>query len=389
MLNAVESPTNGEGCARGCAGVRSRPDSCASGSGPEEGERLRRCPNSTVQDYIESGLLRVCQPSRYGGYDLGYDVLCEVIQTLARGDGSQAWVYMVLADNALKLAAYDLSAQDDVWGQDNTKRLCVAVSPVGRATPVDGGVLWNGVHGFSSGIDHADWVMCGGFEYDAEGRKGRGLSALMPTNEVKVIDDWHVVGLAGTGSKSFEVRNVFVPAHRILDKQASDEGRAPGALLHSAPATRLPRGGVSAATYTAVVVGVAQGLLQEFLRITGPRRSRGTRSQRMSPFRQVSAKRLQRSRRPSECILARYAKRWKSFRGGRRSATSSIFKGSGTRVMRPSSVSTRCSAFIISRAGVRCTSIVHCNVCSVTVSPPQHIFRWFGRAPLRTMGSMP
>ena len=92
---------------------------------------------------------------------------------------------------------------------------------------------------------------------------------------VKVIDDWHVVGLAGTGSKSFEVSNLFVPDHRLLGKQASDEGRAAGALFHSAPATRLLRGGVLAVTYTAVVVGVAQGLLEEFLRITGPRRYRG------------------------------------------------------------------------------------------------------------------
>lgn len=241
----------------------------------EEGEKLRRCPDQTVRDFVGSGLLRVCQPSRYGGYDLGYDVLCEATQTLARGDGSQAWVYMVLADNPLKLSAYELAAQDDVWGEDSTKKLCVAVSPVGRATRVEGGVIWNGSHGFSSGIDHADWVMCGGFEYGADGAKGRGLSALMPTSDVRIVDDWHVVGLAGTGSKSFEVKDAFVPDHRLLDKQANDEGRSPGALFYTAPVTRLPRGGVSAVSYAAVVVGVAQGFLEEFLKITGPRQSRG------------------------------------------------------------------------------------------------------------------
>lgn len=241
----------------------------------EEGEKLGRCPDQTVREYVDAGLLRVCQPSRYGGYDLGYDVLCEVIQTLARGDASQAWVYMVLGDNPLKLSSYEIAAQDDVWGKDSTKKLCVAVSPVGRATRVEGGVIWNGTHGFSSGIDHADWVMCGGFEYDADGKKGRGLMALMPTSEVRIIDDWKVIGLAGTGSKSFEVKNVFIPEHRLLDKKANDEGRSPGALFYTAPVTRLPRGGVSAVSYTAVVVGVAQGFLDEFLKITSPRQSRG------------------------------------------------------------------------------------------------------------------
>lgn len=239
------------------------------------GEALRKCPDETVRDFVETGLLRVCQPSRYGGYDLGYDVLCEIIQTLARADGSQAWVYMVLADNPLKLSAYEIAAQDDVWGEDSTKKLCVAVAPVGRATRVEGGVVWNGTHGFSSGVDHADWVMCGGFEYDAEGRKGRGLMALMPTSDIKIIDDWYVIGLCGTGSKSFEVKDVFVPEHRLLDKKANDEGRSPGALFYTAPVTRLPRGGVSAVSYAAVVVGVAQGFLDAFLDITGPRVSRG------------------------------------------------------------------------------------------------------------------
>lgn len=238
-------------------------------------EKLRRAPDETVRDFVSNGLLRVCQPGRYGGYDLGYDVLCEVIQTLARGCGSQAWVYMVLADNPLKLAAYDLAAQDDVWAKDSTQKLCVAVSPVGKAREVEGGVIWNALHGFSSGIDHADWVMCGGHAYDENGTKGRGMMVLMPTSDVTIIDDWHVMGLAGSGSKSFEVKDVFIPAHRILDKADNDAGRSPGMLFYDAPVMKLPRGGVSAVSYTAVVVGVAQGFLQNFYEITRPRKSRG------------------------------------------------------------------------------------------------------------------
>ncbi len=240
-----------------------------------ECEKLRKAPDATVRDYVDQGLLRVCQPARYGGYELGYDMLCEVAQILAEGCGSQAWVYMVLADNPLKLSAYDLSAQDDVWAEDDTKKLCVAVSAVGRATEVDGGVVWNGVHQFSSGIDHADWVMCGGYVYGEDGKQGRGLMALMPTSEVTIIDDWHVMGLAGTGSKSFEVKNVFVPAHRTLDKKLNDAGQSPGTLYYTAPMTKLPRGGVSAVSYTAVVVGVAKGFLQNFCDQTATRTSRG------------------------------------------------------------------------------------------------------------------
>ena len=96
-------------------------------------EKARKAPRETVEEYADLGLLRICQPSRYGGYDLGYDVMCEVIQTLARGCGSQAWVHMVLADNPLKLAAFSLDAQDEVWGADSRARICVAIAAVVHA----------------------------------------------------------------------------------------------------------------------------------------------------------------------------------------------------------------------------------------------------------------
>ena len=239
-----------------------------------EAETLRRCPDATVADYVSLGLLRVCQPKAYGGYELGYDVLCTIIQTLARGCASQAWTYMVLADNPLKLATFSKEAQDDVWAQDDTQRVGVAVSAVGKAKRVDGGILWSGQHGFSSGIDHAHWLICGGFIDEADGSK-TGCMALIPKSDVTLLDDWKVVGLAGTGSRSFIVDGAFVPAHRIILKKDYDAGATPGAEIHDYPVFRMPRGGVSAASYAAVAIGSAQALLQSFYDYTAPRKSRG------------------------------------------------------------------------------------------------------------------
>ncbi|MEA2936617.1 MAG: hypothetical protein QOC56_121 [Alphaproteobacteria bacterium] len=237
-------------------------------------EQLRRCPDETVQDYVDNGLLRICQPARYGGFEHSYDVLCEVSQTLARGCGSQAWVHMVLADNILKLAAYSAQAQEDVWGKDTSARLSNCVTPVGKGRPADGGVVWSGRHSFSSGVDHAQWVMAAG-TID-HGDRRQACSVLVPSSDIAIIDDWHVIGLAGTGSKTFEIKEAFVPAHRILDKKASDEGHAPGSKLYAAPCFHLPRGGPSIASFAAVTVGIAEGCLQEYYNYTRPRKSRGT-----------------------------------------------------------------------------------------------------------------
>src|SRR3954465_14850629 len=212
-----------------------------------ESEKLRRCPDATIADYVSSELLRLCMPGRFGGFELGYDVYCDVVKTLAHGCGSQAWVYMVLADNALKLASFTPQAQEEVWSKNPNARLSNAVAPLGKGEVVDGGVKWTGRHPFSSGVDHADWVMPTG--YVQRGDKKQAVSVLIPKKDIKVVDDWYVVGLAGTGSKTFEVNGAFVPAHRILGKD-EEAAEAP----YKAPVFHLPRGGVSSASYAAVAV---------------------------------------------------------------------------------------------------------------------------------------
>ncbi len=236
-----------------------------------EAEKLRRCPDQTIADYISNDLLRLCMPARFGGFELGYDVLCETSQTLARGCGSQAWVHMVLTDNALKLASFTPQAQEEVWGHNPNAKLSNAVAPLGKGEVVDGGVKWTGRHPFSSGVDHADWVMATG--YVQRGDKKQTVSVLVPKSDIKIIDDWHVVGLAGTGSKTFEINGAFVPEHRILSKDDEDAG---GPALYSSPVFHLPRGGVSSASFVSVAVGVAEGFLEEYIKYTGPRKSRST-----------------------------------------------------------------------------------------------------------------
>src|SRR5688572_14992698 len=86
-------------------------------------EELRRCPDETIADYISSDLLRILMPARFGGYELGYDVYCEIAKTLAHGCGSQAWIFMVFADNAMKLAYFPQRAQEEVWTENPNAKL--------------------------------------------------------------------------------------------------------------------------------------------------------------------------------------------------------------------------------------------------------------------------
>lgn len=234
----------------------------------------RRVPAATIDDYHGTGLIRIAQPRRYGGYEMGWDVLCEISQILAAADGSQAWIQRIMADHAQMVATFPAQAQDDVWGDNHRALISAAFDPVGRARRVSGGFLFSGRHGFSSGIDYADWLICGG--YIVEGNKLDGPHFfLLPKSQATVIDDWDTMGLEGTGSKSFEVTEAFIPEHRLLDGAKAHVGQGPGTAVNKAAVYRTPRGGITSTGFAALAVGMAKGVLEEWLCYTGPRKSRG------------------------------------------------------------------------------------------------------------------
>ncbi len=55
---------------------------------------------------------------------------------------------------------------------------------------------------------------------------------LVPLAEVEIADDWQVLGLLGTGSKSLILHDVFAPEHRSAMVSDLFAGTPPGALVH-------------------------------------------------------------------------------------------------------------------------------------------------------------
>ena len=242
----------------------------------EEARALGRVPREIMDAFHESGLLRLGQPRRFDGFEMGWDVLCEISEILAAADCSQAWIQRITADHAVMVGTFPAEAQEEVWADNHRAIICAGFDPVGRATWVPGGFRFSGKHGFSSGIDFADWLIAGG--YIENGPGGDALDGphffLLRRSEATIIDDWDTIGLEGTGSKSFVTEDVFIPAHRQLDGARARIGQGPGTAINKAPVYRTPRGGVTSTGFAALTVGTAKGVLQEWLRYTAPRKSR-------------------------------------------------------------------------------------------------------------------
>ena len=202
----------------------------------------RQLPAETIADYHAAGILRILQPRRFGGQQRRVSLFSRIVEELTYGCASSAWVYAVLAEHQWIIAQYPEQAQIDVWGDDPEAVASSSLAPRAAARRITGGWRLSGRYSFSSGCDYAQWAILGAFLGEM-GDPRHIAYLLVPLAEVEIVDDWRVLGLAGTGSKSLVLHDVFIPEHRCVMVSDLFAGTPPGASVHPEyPVLRAPRG---------------------------------------------------------------------------------------------------------------------------------------------------
>jgi resorcinol 4-hydroxylase (FADH2) len=240
-------------------------------------EAARQVPIENVACLREAGLFRIVQPADFGGWEQDFDVLAEAIQCLAGGCASTAWVCGLQAAHQWLVAGFAIEAQHDVWDANPDALVCGSYAPVARALAVDGGYRLTGRWSFASGCDVSDWAVCAAF-IPADGSAAPAAPAflLVPKSDYRIEDDWQVIGLAGTGSKSLILDGAFVPAHRLLYFSSTTSGDTPGRRHYSHnPTFGVPMLANIASCLASVAVGAAAGALTQFVSATSIRTTRG------------------------------------------------------------------------------------------------------------------
>jgi len=189
-------------------------------------ESERQLPRHIVDGLYSAGLFTMLLPRSLGGAELDLPTFVRAIELLARADGSVAWCvgqanglcnYMAYAEPATARALYA-----------DGERTILANGPgegnrPGAAVECEGGYRVSGRWMFASGIGHATWLLAVCQLYapdqtprmDAEERPAQRLM-LLPKRAATLHDVWHVSGLRGTGSQSFSVSDVLVPASHVV-----------------------------------------------------------------------------------------------------------------------------------------------------------------------------
>jgi alkylation response protein AidB-like acyl-CoA dehydrogenase len=184
-------------------------------------EEERTIPPDVLAALHDARMFRMMTPRSVGGAELDPATFAQVVAAIAEGDASTAWCIAQTSGSAMAAAYLEPGVAKELFGEANSVLTWGFSSgqPPCRAVPVEGGWIVNGAWTFASGNRLCQWLgghaqLCD--ESGAPVRLPDGRIAertmLFPRAAAAVREDlWDVMGLAGTGSDSYSVTDLFVP----------------------------------------------------------------------------------------------------------------------------------------------------------------------------------
>lgn len=211
----------------------------------------------------EAGIYRALVAKRFGGDEVPPADFIRMIERIATVNGSAAWVAS-FGHTAAYITALPLATLNDIYADGPDVNICGALFPPQSAPAVDGGLLVSGKWKFGSGTPGADLV---GVGIKAENLDDGGMPrmAILSREDVRIVPDWDVIGLRGTGSHDVVVDKVVVPVERTFVRG--------GKSSLDAPLYRYPVMSLAAQVLAVVGLGVARAAIDAFTDMAGGRAS--------------------------------------------------------------------------------------------------------------------
>jgi 3-hydroxy-9,10-secoandrosta-1,3,5(10)-triene-9,17-dione monooxygenase len=233
-----------------------------------ECETLGRVPDDINEQLIAAGFYRIVQPRRFGGYEFDVPSFYRVMMEVARGCAETGWVLSLTAGHPLLISGFPDRGQAEIYGERGEFRCPAAFNPPGKAVRVEGGYRVTGAWASASGCDLSTHFMgMAQVAAPSPADKSKSIQMVFPKDQIKILDDWHVIGMAGTGSKTVTVTDAFVPDHLVQETVGYFRGtealdRAQRMYQNPMYSGRIEPFLIGEAS--AVVVGAARGALDVY-----------------------------------------------------------------------------------------------------------------------------
>lgn len=232
----------------------------------------RELPPDIVDALHDAGLYRMLFPRPLGGQELALPLYVQTIEELAKADASVAWCVGQSSVCSTLTAYLDPAVAFAIFGKD--RRTLLNWGPQGRtakAIVADGGYRVTGKWPFASGSRHAAFMAAHTHVYEADGAtphrdatgKPEERTFIFPRTAAEIIDNWHVMGLKGTGSDAYAVNDLFVPAERSM----TVFGRNPAERRVQGPLYLFSVHQMFGASFAAVALGIARTMLDAYVEL--------------------------------------------------------------------------------------------------------------------------
>jgi alkylation response protein AidB-like acyl-CoA dehydrogenase len=245
----------------------------------DEIDQRRELPEPIVVLLVERGLFRLLLPKSLGGAELLPAQYVPIIEEIAALDASTAWCINQNSGCSMTAAFLAPEVAREIFGQ---KRGMLAWGPgPGEARIVPGGYRVTATWGFASGSHHASWLGCHVPVIEPDGRARSNpdgtpiiRTMLFPKSATEFTDIWHTIGLRGTGSDQYSVKDLFVPEAYSLDVLSRRAGkpREAGLLYRFSSLT------LYAAGFAGVALGIGRSTLGHFIELARDKIPRGARN---------------------------------------------------------------------------------------------------------------
>lgn len=186
-------------------------------------EADRHLAEPVYRAMFDAGLFAMTAPRAYGGLELPITEILTVWEAVARIDSAAGW-NLVMGQGIPPFAAWlPAEGAKELFAEGPTT-VAGALFPPAAARRVEGGWRITGQVPFASGCHHTTWLAMPAVEVDTDGQpmvdpttgEPAPFGAFIPRADAEILDTWHTVGMRGTGSADFRVRDVFVPDSRTM-----------------------------------------------------------------------------------------------------------------------------------------------------------------------------
>ncbi|MGH7934685.1 MAG: hypothetical protein ACREQN_16200 [Candidatus Binataceae bacterium] len=191
-------------------------DVLAAGTG--EAEKLRTLPPASVAALRDSFLLTLKLPAELGGAEADLVTQFDVIEAVSYIEASAGWcLFIGAAAGGMAGAFLPDGAVAQIFSGERMPTFVGSLMR-GSAVAVEGGYRLSGRWSYGSGIHHAEWIAVPAVIARNGGGPFEIRSCVFPAKQAVIHDNWHVMGLRGTGSCDYSVADLFVPEDFTYDR---------------------------------------------------------------------------------------------------------------------------------------------------------------------------